>query len=318
LQASTETSCPWPDLETLRGKVIFGLIFPDQGTADLYKDLHPGQKGAVSWMVWDSFYIPEAIMYTAGGGLNLSLEGGEEPPNLPKNASAIVKKLSSEISERSKAGYLVRARADADTIEARLGYVGRASAVLNSAANIVSTDYGMPTRVLPGINYSVKLYGDQPARCVNGAALGTYTGAEVSCELVTTPNAAPLGASGGASVVIADDSTSKDDSKGDNGNTDDSVSNEDRIVEDDAANSSPSPMIEKASPIGGSESGFSESSGGSASSSANESSSPSGDTAPPPPPPTSSPPSSSAGAVAGVSKRIWLVASAIALLLILI
>jgi hypothetical protein len=281
LQAPTQTTCPWPDLETLRGKVIFGLIFPDQPTVDLYKDLHPGQKGAVSWMVWDSFYIPEAVMYTAGGGLNLSLEGGEVPPNMPKNASAIIQKLSADISEKAKTGYLVRARADADTIEARLGYVGRASAVLNSAANIVATDYGMSSSILPGINYSVKLYGNQPARCVNNAALGSYTGAEVSCAQLTTPSAVPLG---GGSAVVADDS---------NSNNNSSVESD-----DDDSSSSSSLSTEKTSPSSnGSESA---SSNGSASSTSGES-----DSSPPVPVP-----SSNAGVAAGVV--VWLVASAIA------
>ena len=152
LQAPTPTTCPWPDLESLRGKVIFGFIFPDQATADLYKNLHPGQIGAVGWMVWDSFYIPEAVMYTAGGGLNLSLDGGVTPPALPKNASAIVANLAKDISDKVASGYLVRARADADTIEARLGYVGRAAAVLNSSANIVASGMYLDDKLERGKN----------------------------------------------------------------------------------------------------------------------------------------------------------------------
>jgi hypothetical protein len=208
LQAPTPTTCPWPDLETLRGKVMFGLIFSDQPTADMYKSLHPNQKGAISWMVWDGFYIPEAIMYTAGGGLDLSLAGGVAPPNMPKNASAIVANLAKDISDKAQNGYLVRGRADADTVEARLGYVGRAAAVLNSSATIVATDYAMPSSsVLPGINYSVKLYGNQPARCVNNAALGTYNGAEVYCQPLTGPTAVPLAATSSVPTAVADDST---------------------------------------------------------------------------------------------------------------
>jgi hypothetical protein len=211
LQPPTATFCPWPDLESLRGKVMFGLIFPpgSETTAELYKSLHPGQKGAVAWMVWDGFYIPEAVMYTAGGGLSLSSAGGVVPPTMPQNASAIVDSLSKDIADKLKSGYLVRGRADADTIEARLGYVGRSSAVLNSGANIVSTDYAMPTSVLPGINYSVKLYGNKPARCVNNAALGTnYAEAEVSCEGTSLVTAMPLSSSSGGSNVATNETSS--------------------------------------------------------------------------------------------------------------
>jgi Phosphoinositide phospholipase C, Ca2+-dependent len=246
LQAPTQTSCPWPDLESLRGKIMFGLIFPDEATAELYRDLHPGQKGAVAWMVWDSFFVPEAVMYTAGGGLNLSIEGGTTPPTLPQNASTIVATLAKDISEKVKSGYLVRARADADTIEARLGYVGRAAAVLNSSASVVSTDYGMPTSVLPGINYSVKLYGNQPARCVNNAVLGSYTGAEVFCNSFGTPTAVPLSAAGGGGDGGGDGSSSAivdDNNNGSNTRTVGSNSS--------TSNNTPSPFIEKSSPNGG-------------------------------------------------------------------
>ena len=58
-------------------------------------------------------------------------------------------------------GYLVRTRADADTIEARKNDYGRLKAALISGAQIISTDYCVPDPKL-NTGYHVQLPGGAP------------------------------------------------------------------------------------------------------------------------------------------------------------
>lgn len=178
LQPPSATSCPWPDLETLRGKVMFGFILPSEGAVAAYKSLHPEQKGAVGWFVWDSFPVDDAVMFSSGN-INLSSEGGAVPPEIPGDAASIVSRLAKEVADKAGQGYLVRARADVDTVEARNNYAARAEAMLKSPASIISTDFPNASSTFDS-TYSVKLPGGQPARCIEGVDLG-YAGAEVSC-----------------------------------------------------------------------------------------------------------------------------------------
>ena len=63
-------------------------------------------------------------------------------------------------------GYLVRTRADADTVEARTGDTTRRDAALASGAQWVSTDYPAPgTADRFGTDYVVSLPGDAIVRC---------------------------------------------------------------------------------------------------------------------------------------------------------
>jgi hypothetical protein len=62
------------------------------------------------------------------------------------------------------AGYLVRTRADADTVEARSGDTGPRDAALASGAQFVSTDYPVPDPDF-GTGYFVEIPGGMPARC---------------------------------------------------------------------------------------------------------------------------------------------------------
>jgi len=48
------------------------------------------------------------------------------------------------ISSRVEAGYIVRTRADADTVQARTGETAQREAALESGAQYVSTDYPVP------------------------------------------------------------------------------------------------------------------------------------------------------------------------------
>jgi hypothetical protein len=55
-----------------------------------------------------------------------------------------------------RAGYFVRTRADADTVEARKGDYTRWQAALNSGAQVISTDYYVPNPSF-GTGYQVHL-----------------------------------------------------------------------------------------------------------------------------------------------------------------
>lgn len=117
---------------------MFGFIMHERATIDMYKAMHPNQAGAVGWLVWDNYFVQDAVMYSSGN-FDISIKGGVVPPSIPSNASAIVDALAKEIALRAKAGYLVRGRADVDTVEARAGYMGRVQALYNSPATIIAT-----------------------------------------------------------------------------------------------------------------------------------------------------------------------------------
>jgi hypothetical protein len=69
-----------------------------------------------------------------------------------------------EIRELVRRGYLVRTRADADTVEARTGDTTARDAALASGAQFVSTDYPVENPDF-GTGYSVAIPGGQPGRC---------------------------------------------------------------------------------------------------------------------------------------------------------
>jgi Phosphoinositide phospholipase C, Ca2+-dependent len=69
-----------------------------------------------------------------------------------------------EIRRLLRQGYVVRTRADADTVQARSGDTTMRDAALASGAQFVSTDYVFPDDQF-GTGYVVDLPGDLPARC---------------------------------------------------------------------------------------------------------------------------------------------------------
>ena len=69
------------------------------------------------------------------------------------------------IADLVRQGYLVRARSDADTQEARVNDTHRRDAMLNSGAQIVSTDYPASEPARWAGRYSVSLPGKAEARC---------------------------------------------------------------------------------------------------------------------------------------------------------
>ena len=68
------------------------------------------------------------------------------------------------IQQLVAAGYLVRTRADADTLEARFGLTARRDATLASGAQFVSTDYPEADADFP-FGYSVEIPGGAVGRC---------------------------------------------------------------------------------------------------------------------------------------------------------
>lgn len=130
----------WPELDEVRGRFLFVL---DEGGEKLetYIRGHEALAGRVMF-VNAAPGRPEAAFLI----LNDPLSQGEE------------------IRERVRQGYLVRTRADADTVEARRGEVARRDAAFSSGAQFVSTDYYDENPAF-GTGYRVELPGGGVARC---------------------------------------------------------------------------------------------------------------------------------------------------------
>lgn len=134
----------WPTLDETRGKVLFAL--DNEGDLrDLYLADHPALRG-------------RAMFATVGRD---------------DDAAAWMKvndpiRDFSEIQSLVKAGFLVRTRADADTVEARRDDATRREKALSSGAQFVSTDFAEPRPELSP--YRVQLPGAVTARAnpVNG------------------------------------------------------------------------------------------------------------------------------------------------------
>ena len=128
----------WPRLGAIRGTVMFML---DNGGAvrDDYLAGHPSLAGRV--------------LFT------------DSTPGEPQ--AAFVKQndpFAAAIPTLVAQGYLVRTRADSDTVEARSGDTGPRDAAIASGAQWVSTDYPVPNPDF-GTGYYVAIPGGAPARC---------------------------------------------------------------------------------------------------------------------------------------------------------
>lgn len=130
----------WPTLAEARGRVLFVL---DETGEKLraYVEGHPSLRG-------------RAMFATA-------------PPGTPEAAFLILNEPV-EQQERIRAlvaaGYLVRTRADANTVEARTGDTRRREAAFASGAQVVTTDYYRPDPSF-GTDYRVTVPGGGIARC---------------------------------------------------------------------------------------------------------------------------------------------------------
>lgn len=130
----------WPRLDAARGKVLF--VLDDKGAK---RDAYRGQ---VPDLADRSIFVdvpatdPDAAMMV----VNDPIGQGDRIRNL--------------VSQ----GFVVRTRADADTVQARSGDTTMRDAALASGAQFVSTDYVWPDERF-GTGYAVDLPGDTAARC---------------------------------------------------------------------------------------------------------------------------------------------------------
>lgn len=133
----------WPRLADSRGKVMFLMDNAGSYRTTYLKD-HPSLRGRV--------------LFTNSTPGQPDAAFVEE--NDPTGAN------QARITDEVRRGYLVRTRADVDTVQARTGDVSRRDAALASGAQWVSTDYPVPgiaTRF--GTQYVAQLPGGATARC---------------------------------------------------------------------------------------------------------------------------------------------------------
>lgn len=141
----------WPTLDSVRGKVMFGLDNPG-ALCDLYLKGHPALEGRLLFANVPSTHPAAAWL--------------EE--NDPVEGFARIQALV-------KAGFLVRTRADADTVEARQNDTRRRDRAFASGAQFISTDYPEPNPAFSP--YSVRFPGGVAVRAnpVNGPEAGITT-----------------------------------------------------------------------------------------------------------------------------------------------
>lgn len=128
----------WPTLSSARGKIIF--LMDQRPVGPIYLAGHPSLRGRV---------------------LFTNAEPGEpDAAFIERNDGP-----ATDITDLIRKGYLVRARTDSDTKEARTNSTGRRDAMIASGAQILSTDYPVnePAR-WPG-HFVVTLPGKSIARC---------------------------------------------------------------------------------------------------------------------------------------------------------
>jgi hypothetical protein len=124
----------WPKVDDLRGRFL--LVIDEVDTKrQTYIDGHPSLRG-------------RALFTTS-------------VPGTPEAAVLIInepKREQETIRRRVEEGYLVRTRADAETVEARAGDHSRFDASRACGAQVISTDYPLPDERL-GTGYSVAFEG---------------------------------------------------------------------------------------------------------------------------------------------------------------
>ena len=133
----------WPPLSRARGKVMFLMANRDPYRSR-YVAGHPRLAGRILFPNSSPARSDAAFMEV------------DDPRGVRER----------RIRRLVRRGFVVRTRADADTIEARVNDVGRAEAALASGAQWVSTDFpaaGTATHL--GSPYFVALPGAVPARC---------------------------------------------------------------------------------------------------------------------------------------------------------
>jgi hypothetical protein len=131
-------STGWPTLASTLGKVVF--LMDQRPMTPVYLEGHPSLRGR--------------ILFTN------ATPGADDAAFLERNDGP-----SEEIRSLVQQGYLVRARTDVNTVEARANSTARRDAMLASGAQLLSTDYpASEPAVWPG-HYSVSLPEGAAARC---------------------------------------------------------------------------------------------------------------------------------------------------------
>lgn len=128
----------WPTLKRARGKVIF--LMDQRPVGPIYLEGHPSLRGRVLFTNAEPGQ-PDAAF----------IERNEGP--------------ASDITNLVHEGYLVRARTDADTREARINDTTRRDAMMSSGAQILSTDYSVNEPSRWAGHFVVALPGNVAARC---------------------------------------------------------------------------------------------------------------------------------------------------------
>ena len=130
----------WPTLDKARGKVFFAL--------DESPDKVAAYRGARKSLEGRAMFVNTDEASPAAAYLTLNDPIGQR----------------ARIAAAVKAGFIVRTRADADTVQARKNDVSMRSAALSSGAQYVSTDYLWADPRFPG-GYTVRLTGGEAATC---------------------------------------------------------------------------------------------------------------------------------------------------------
>ena len=150
----------WPALDATRGKVIFALDNEDK-VRDLYIDGHLASKGRLLFVSVQESDPSAAWMKI----------------NDPVGDFDRIQRLVSQ-------GFLVRTRADADTVEARKNDVARRDKALASGAQFVSTDF---REAVPEFSdYQVQLPGGVVARVNPVSARGDKAHEGIDLEVTVT------------------------------------------------------------------------------------------------------------------------------------
>jgi hypothetical protein len=126
----------WPTVADSRGKVVF--LMDQKKMGPIYLEGHPSLKGRVLFTNADPGKPDAAFI---------------EQNDAPADA----------INALAKQGYLIRARSDSDTKQARTNDTSRRDAVLASGAQMISTDY--PAAETAPSGYKVALPDNAVARC---------------------------------------------------------------------------------------------------------------------------------------------------------
>jgi len=130
----------WPTLADSRGKILF--LMDNGGTKRaLYREGRPSLEGRV--------------IFT-------NADPGDEDAAFVKRNNPLSQ--GGDIADLVSQGYLVRTRADGDTVQAREGDPTQRDAALASGAQFVSSDYPVPNLDF-GTDYFVQIPGGMPAAC---------------------------------------------------------------------------------------------------------------------------------------------------------